>query len=225
MYRRNFMNEVMSNKQWKEYLQEGQAHAAQSMLAYCVRIAEYKAICEVKQGGSTFSQDCDEWLGLSQPSSNKLALIGENDKLIHSVNKLPQSWGTLYELTTLSDEQFDEALRDGDIHPDMTRKDVKAIKQGNIKEIKPISFEDKPFLDQYETIMKYTDKMSVERKRWLVTELVNEVGGELDEVLAAQSMKVKMKMLRAAMQELHPDKGGDDALMFVRVKEIYEEYK
>jgi hypothetical protein len=38
---------------------------------------------------------------------------------------LPPSWGTLYELTKLDDDTFDQKLRDGTINPEMQRKDVK----------------------------------------------------------------------------------------------------
>ena len=44
------------------------------------------------------------------------------------VNHLPTSWGTLYELTTLSDAQFEEALGAEIIRPDMERKDLAPIK-------------------------------------------------------------------------------------------------
>jgi hypothetical protein len=37
---------------------------------------------------------------------------------------MPSSWGTLYALTQLSDEQFAAGIADGTINPDMRRKDV-----------------------------------------------------------------------------------------------------
>jgi len=40
------------------------------------------------------------------------------------VSLLPPSWGTLYELTKLSDKAFEERIENGAIHPEMERKDV-----------------------------------------------------------------------------------------------------
>jgi len=37
---------------------------------------------------------------------------------------LPPSWTTLYELTKLDDDTFDQKLHDGTINPEMQRKDV-----------------------------------------------------------------------------------------------------
>jgi hypothetical protein len=37
---------------------------------------------------------------------------------------LPPSWTTLYELTKLDDDTFDQKLRDGSINPEMQRKEV-----------------------------------------------------------------------------------------------------
>jgi hypothetical protein len=37
---------------------------------------------------------------------------------------LPPHWGTLYELTKLSDDEFEEKLADGTINPEMERKDI-----------------------------------------------------------------------------------------------------
>jgi hypothetical protein len=37
---------------------------------------------------------------------------------------LPPSWRTLYELTRLDDEQFEQGITDGTINPEMQRKDI-----------------------------------------------------------------------------------------------------
>ena len=49
------------------------------------------------------------------------------DKRLTNVSQgkhLPPSWTTLYELTKLDDDTFDQKLRDGSINPEMQRKDV-----------------------------------------------------------------------------------------------------
>jgi hypothetical protein len=44
------------------------------------------------------------------------------------VSDLPQSWGTLYELTKLDDEQIVAGIKAGEITPDMTRADASALR-------------------------------------------------------------------------------------------------
>jgi len=42
---------------------------------------------------------------------------------------LPGAWTALYEITQLSDEQFENGIKDGAIHGGMTRQDVKRLKK------------------------------------------------------------------------------------------------
>lgn len=44
------------------------------------------------------------------------------------VPNLPQSWGTLYELTKLDDEQIVAGIKSGEITPDMTRAEAAALR-------------------------------------------------------------------------------------------------
>lgn len=44
------------------------------------------------------------------------------------VSDLPQSWGTLYELTKLDDEQIVAGIKAGEITPDMTRAQASALR-------------------------------------------------------------------------------------------------
>jgi N6-adenosine-specific RNA methylase IME4 len=43
------------------------------------------------------------------------------------VQHLPASWGTLYELTKLDDDQFEARIEDGTINPDMERKAISTL--------------------------------------------------------------------------------------------------
>lgn len=45
------------------------------------------------------------------------------------VSLLPPAWGTLYELTKLTDEQFAEAVSDGKIRPDVERTEIVALRK------------------------------------------------------------------------------------------------
>jgi hypothetical protein len=44
------------------------------------------------------------------------------------VSLLPPSWGTLYQLSTLTDEQFTQGVESGVINPEMERKDVEQLR-------------------------------------------------------------------------------------------------
>ena len=50
----------------------------------------------------------------------------------HASN-LPQSWGTLYELTKLDDEQIVAGIKAGEITPDMTRAEASALRSDPIE--------------------------------------------------------------------------------------------
>lgn len=49
------------------------------------------------------------------------------------VSDLPQSWGTLYELTKLEDEQIIAGIKAGEITPDMTRADAAALRSDAVE--------------------------------------------------------------------------------------------
>jgi hypothetical protein len=50
------------------------------------------------------------------------------------VHVLPTAWGTLYELTKLSDDQFAEGVERNIIRPDMERKDLNAWRSESKRE-------------------------------------------------------------------------------------------
>ncbi len=63
-------------------------------------------------------------LPFSASTAQRLMAIAADERILHGVQHLPASWGTLYELTKLDDEQFESRIEDGTINPDMERKDV-----------------------------------------------------------------------------------------------------
>jgi hypothetical protein len=69
-------------------------------------------------------------LPFSQSTANKLLKIGQCEHLRNSdhVPNLPAHWGTLFELTLLTPEQFEHGITSGAITPRMQRKDVKALR-------------------------------------------------------------------------------------------------
>jgi hypothetical protein len=62
-------------------------------------------------------------------TAERLMRIARTPALTNSahVQSLPQSWGTLYELTRLSDEQIAASIMSGDIRPEMTRAQAASL--------------------------------------------------------------------------------------------------
>ena len=79
-----------------------------------------------------------EELPFGQSTANKLLKIAENENLRNSehVPNLPAHWGTLYELTKLTEEQFAAGIENRTINPKMQRKDVMALRGIKPKETK-----------------------------------------------------------------------------------------
>lgn len=69
-------------------------------------------------------------LPFSASTARRLMSIAEDKRLSNRAHAhvLPASWYTLYELTKLSDEEFDRALEQKIIRPDMERKEVELIR-------------------------------------------------------------------------------------------------
>ena len=59
---------------------------------------------------------------------NRMVAVGNDARVFMNKEKMPASWGTLYELTRLDDIQFKVALDDGRINPSMTRSEALAIR-------------------------------------------------------------------------------------------------
>jgi Protein of unknown function (DUF3102) len=59
-------------------------------------------------------------------TAQRLMKISNDERLSKGahVHLLPQSWGTLYELTKLPDDVFEAKIEDGTINPEMQRKDL-----------------------------------------------------------------------------------------------------
>lgn len=68
-------------------------------------------------------------LPFGRRTAHRLMAIAQDSRLSNGTHAshLPPSWYTLYELTKLPDEQFEAKLANGEIHPEMQRKDVAGI--------------------------------------------------------------------------------------------------
>jgi N6-adenosine-specific RNA methylase IME4 len=70
-------------------------------------------------------------LPFKRRTAHRLMAVAQDSRLSDGthVSFLPASWGTLYELTKLSDEQFEAALSDGIINPEMERGEVSDLRR------------------------------------------------------------------------------------------------
>jgi len=77
-----------------------------------------------------FSQICTD-CGFSTKNADKLITIAESPRITSGQydNILPISYGTLYEIATLKDKKFEDAVKDKVIHPDCFRKDIERLKK------------------------------------------------------------------------------------------------
>ena len=208
--------QLVTRDQWREYLQEGQRNSIEAILDYGKRIYEFKQSCPGKQGGSTFAQDVKEWLGMSNQSANHWVKIGENNKTLLYYNKvLPPSRGSIYQLTTLTDEQFQNGLDEGVINPEATQADILAYKrrlgreelQARVDEEAEEQPEEQETSDEeWEEYFKNRDipepPAVVHDIRWAATIL------GIDGCIRIRKDTLKI-IYRGLSNMHHPDKGGD----------------
>ena len=61
---------------------------------------------------------------------NRMVSVGADRRIYDNADKMPNGWGTLYELTRLDDKTFNSALEDGRINENMTRREASVIRYG-----------------------------------------------------------------------------------------------
>lgn len=70
--------------------------------------------------------------GANDPTIKKYVRIGESaERFRPYIDRLPNSWTTLYEITQLDSKTFDDAIDNGTINIKMIGRDVKTLKQIN----------------------------------------------------------------------------------------------
>ena len=85
-----------------------------------------KIIGEAKEalGVKAWEKMCEDDLPFGTNTAYRLIAIAADPKLFAHVQILPPHWGTMHELTKLTEEQFEDMAADGIIHPEMERADV-----------------------------------------------------------------------------------------------------
>lgn len=74
-------------------------------------------------------------LRMNDATFSKLIKISQDSRITDQSNQsyLPPSYGTLYELTHLTDDEFRTGIADGIVRPDMQRKDVESLRTSTVK--------------------------------------------------------------------------------------------
>lgn len=82
--------------------------------------------------------------GANDPTIKKFLRIGESaERFRPYLNRLPNSWTTLYEITQLDDALFERAIEKGAINIKMLGKEVRSLKQSALPHEKRIALTEK----------------------------------------------------------------------------------
>jgi hypothetical protein len=94
-----------------------------------IEAGHHLAIAQAELPRPEFLAMLKEDLGISESTASKLKTIASHpvlSELSHG-KALPPNWSVLYALTQVSRARLLSAIENGDIHPDMERKEVKAL--------------------------------------------------------------------------------------------------
>jgi Protein of unknown function (DUF3102) len=118
------MNVTAERTQWATRISAEWQKSVESIIETGRLLLASKADAKMQHGEWRTMVESD--LPFNRHTAHKLMQIA-GDKRLANVSPgkhLPPSWTTLYELTKLDDDTFDQKLRDGSINPKMRRKDV-----------------------------------------------------------------------------------------------------
>ena len=117
---------VMSRGKWAKRITEAWQKQLPSIFEVASLLESAKS--ELRHGDWAKMIKAD--LPFSQSTANKLMKIAACGHLRNSDHgpNLPACWRTLYELTTVTAEQFEHGITTGSINSKMQRKDVRALR-------------------------------------------------------------------------------------------------
>lgn len=72
-------------------------------------------------------------IDLEKTTIRKMSKVCENKAVMRNSEQLPESWGTLYDISRFQDDYIEELIKCGKLNPDVTRAEVQHIH----KEISP----------------------------------------------------------------------------------------
>lgn len=114
---------------WVTYVSEGLTNAAEGIVQAGTRMHEFKTQSKCCKGGSEFGRLAEEKFGMHPSMSSRWARIGENSrKLLVATKNLPNSMEAVYLVSTLTEDQIEQGIKDGVITHEATQKEIKQLK-------------------------------------------------------------------------------------------------
>ena len=114
-----------SLQQWESYIGSSLKKTAEATLETAQRISKFKSDVEPDQ----FKLNMKEWFGFSATHISYWNKIHDNmERFQDNIECIPASTRSLYELSSMDDDLWNEVINSGDINPSLTVEDVKNLK-------------------------------------------------------------------------------------------------
>lgn len=125
--------EAVAARDWATRIAERWRASVEAILEVGRLLVEAKASLPHGQFGAMVDND----LPFNARTAQRLMAIASDGRIANAthVSYLPASWGTLYELTLISDEEFDRGIAQNIIRPDMERREIAERLRGEQSEI------------------------------------------------------------------------------------------
>lgn len=119
-----------SEEDWVSYVTVGLKMSQAAILDAGLRIWQFRQECEGINSDQDFFKKAKEFWGFSDTASSMWSKIGSNYERLQPVaDHLPPSYRSIYELTQLNEDRFDQAIKNTEINPSLTQQQVKTLKQ------------------------------------------------------------------------------------------------
>lgn len=139
---------------WQEYIGTSLRKTAEATLDTAKRIAEYRISVEEDE----FNKSMKQWFGFSPSHLSYWSKIADSlPRFEEHCDKLPASPRTLYELSGIDDDLWDEFIETGEINPSVTVDGAKSLKvNGGLKKATANKYGD---ADNFLEIMQKLDEI------------------------------------------------------------------
>jgi hypothetical protein len=117
---------LRSRKQWAAYIRAAHTSTVKAIL----KLGRALSAAKKALPHGEFLKMIEHDLPFTASVAQRLMIIAADPKLqkLHSAQLLPPSWGTLYELAKLPAETFEQSVKAGTIHPQMTRGQAQMLR-------------------------------------------------------------------------------------------------
>jgi hypothetical protein len=116
----------LTRAQWAKRMDQAWTEVASGAIAACIQIGRELIAAKRELAHGEFQKMVERDLPFGPRTARRLMAIARDDRLTNPniMPALPPSWRTLYELTRLDIDHFDDLLSRGVIHPVMQRKEI-----------------------------------------------------------------------------------------------------